>query len=108
MEYYSKSFSISVKVFDGEDHPNVASVHSNMAFIYDEQKKHDLAIKHYEKSLRINQKLLGEDHPNVGTVFNNLGRVYLEKGMLDFALHVYKASLAIKQKALGPVHPHVA
>jgi tetratricopeptide (TPR) repeat protein len=72
------------------------------------QGKYAKAIEFYEKSIKIQQKILSPTDPELATSYNNIGAVYYNMGKYSKALSYYEQDLEIKQKTLLPNHPSVA
>ena len=62
------------------------------------------ALEYYNKSPKINLKILGENHREVASIYNNMGVVYKEKYELDKAIDLYNRSLGINLNTLGENH----
>ncbi len=69
---------------------------------------YDTALKYYQKSLVIYEKVRGTNHSDTATSYNNIGGVYYAKGDYDKALEFYQKSLVIKEEVLGIKHPDTA
>jgi tetratricopeptide (TPR) repeat protein len=69
---------------------------------------YDTALKYYQKSLVIYEKVRGTNHPDTATSYNNIGEVYKSKGEYDKALEFYQKDLAICEEVLGIKDPDTA
>jgi CHAT domain-containing protein/Tfp pilus assembly protein PilF len=92
----------------GPNHPSVANLLSNLAFLYINQGRYAEAEPLYKRSLAIREKALGSDHPDVAASLGNLAQLYKDQGRYADAEPLFKRSLTIREKALGPDHPDVA
>jgi tetratricopeptide (TPR) repeat protein len=72
------------------------------------QGKYEEAAGFYEKSIKIEQKILPPTHPDLASSYNNIGSVYNKMGEYSEALSYYEKALEIRQKTLPANHPHLA
>jgi tetratricopeptide (TPR) repeat protein len=72
------------------------------------QGKYAEAIEFYEKSIKINQKILSPTDPDLTASYENIGLVYNNMGEHSKALSYYEKALEIKQKTLPPNYPSLA
>jgi len=77
-------------------------------YIANDTGDYDTALKYYQKSLVIYEKVRGTNHSDTATSYNNIGAVYQAQGVYDKALVFYKKSLAIREEVLGTMHPDTA
>jgi|GEM_PF-3215124 len=106
-QYYKRSLAITQKEF-GPDHPDVATILSNLAALYRNEGDYASAEPLYRRSLSIREKALGPNHPDVATSLNNLGVLFASKGDYASAEPLYKKSLSIREKNYGSNHPEIA
>jgi tetratricopeptide (TPR) repeat protein len=92
----------------GPDHPDVPTILSNLANLYQSQGIYAEAEPRYKRALEITEKALGPDHPDVAATLNNLAKLYRSLGKYAEAEPLCKRSLEITEKALGPDHPDLA
>ncbi len=92
----------------GPNHPGVAGLLYNLAFLYQVSRRYADAEPLYKRSLAIEEKALGPDDPHIAESLNNLANLYQEQGRYAAAEPLFNRSLAIREKALGPDHPDVA
>ena len=92
----------------GPNHPSVANLLNNLAFLYVAQGRYAEAEPLYKRSLAIREKALGPDHPDVAASLGNLAQLYKDQGRYADAEPLFKRSLTIREKTLGPDHPDVA
>ncbi len=64
-------------------HPDTADSYNNIGALYQNQKKYELALINYQRSLEIKIKLLGEMHPCTADSYNNIGFVYYHQEKYD-------------------------
>ena len=55
----------------GPEHPDTAQTLGNLALLYHDQGKFELAVPLYEQALAIYESALGTDHPRTVNVRNN-------------------------------------
>ncbi len=48
----------------GKEHPATATTYNNIAVVYWNMGKLDLALEYFQKALAIREARLGEDHPD--------------------------------------------
>jgi tetratricopeptide (TPR) repeat protein len=85
-----------------------------LAIVYDNLGRSQVALKHPEEGLRyLNEglemcdKVLGRQHNACGTLLTDIGQAYRQMGKLDQAMALLQQSLEIRQKAMGATHPEV-
>ncbi|CAF3405471.1 unnamed protein product [Rotaria sp. Silwood2] len=71
---------------------HISTVHKNLANIYTNAKKFDLALEHFQKGLEIDHQHLRQDHPQFGQTYANMGMMYQSK-------QHYKEALDYLEKA---------
>ncbi|CAF0910352.1 unnamed protein product [Adineta ricciae] len=60
-----------------EDHPSYPDIYSNIAQIYQDQDKTDLALEYFQKCISKQEILLPKDHPHIGSTYANIGIMYM-------------------------------
>jgi tetratricopeptide (TPR) repeat protein len=90
-----------------EDHPSYPNIYRNIADIYSDQKKYDLAVENFNKCLSIQQTLLPDGHPHIGTTYANIGAMYGNKLDSKQALIYYEKAKNIWLKTRPPTHPDI-
>ncbi|PRP76517.1 Tfp pilus assembly protein PilF [Planoprotostelium fungivorum] len=113
MEHYRKALIILAYVFGSDQHPEVISLESCLAWISFKQAEeragnYDEAEEKYKKCMAYREKLLGENHPEVARSCHELSELYRKKGMMVEAEEYSMRSLDIREKTLGPNHVDVA
>ncbi len=68
----------------------------------------DLALKHYNRALKIISENLGKYDPMIPNIYNNIGGVYFRKRNYDKVLEFLNKSLQLAEEAYGENHPQVA
>jgi tetratricopeptide (TPR) repeat protein len=79
-----------------------------LGWIKNGQGKYAEAAEFYEKSIKINQKILSPTHADLTASYNNIGLVYNNMGEYSKALSYYEKALEIRQKTLPTNHPSLA
>ncbi len=102
----------------GPNHPDVATILSFLATLYEAQGQYAQAEPLAKRALAIREQVLGPNHPDVAKSLNNLATLYdlhneyvghtTNRGMSTQAEPLYKRALAIWEQALGPNHLAVA
>jgi tetratricopeptide (TPR) repeat protein len=103
IEFYQRVLDISVKT-NGDVHPILANVCSNLGCSWLSLGNHKKAIKYLEKALDRDLKTYGESHPVLATSWNNLGGVWNEVGEHKKAIESLKKALCIFENTLGGSH----
>jgi tetratricopeptide (TPR) repeat protein len=95
----------------GPDHPNLAPLLTNLAFLADYYHR-DLtqAEQYYQRAVAICEQALGPTHPDVATSLNKLAVFYYHQGKERYSLveSLLKRVLAIREQTLEPNHPAIA
>jgi tetratricopeptide (TPR) repeat protein len=97
---YQRALTITEQQL-GSDHPNVATILSNLAELYREQRRYGEAEPLYQKALVILEQQLGCDHPDVARNLNNLAEVYREQGRYEDAEPLYGRAWLILKEVLS-------
>ncbi|CAF2198596.1 unnamed protein product [Rotaria magnacalcarata] len=110
LESYNRAVSLFKQAHD-ENHPNMTMFYNDIGIIYREEKKHlppdhpdlgisynnigithhclghyDLALDHYNRSLKIKLKSLPSQHRSIASTCKNMGLVYEDNVELEQAL----------------------
>jgi tetratricopeptide (TPR) repeat protein len=96
------------KAVYGADHPQIASINSNLGSVLRSLGNLSGAQAAHERALRIAEGVYGLDHHNVATIANNLGGVLQDLGDLSGARLAFERALQIDERLYGPDHPEVA
>src|ERR1700731_4324012 len=80
----------------------------NLALVYQDQSRYELAESLLRRQFDIGVKDLGRDDPKTLLSVSNLGRLYRDEGRLTEAEYLLRIALEHRQKVLGPVHRDLA
>ena len=92
----------------GEDHPDTAATHTNVADNLEAVMELGEAQLHYEKALEIRRRVLGENHPSTAMSYNNVAYNLEALGRSTEAQPLYRKALNIQRRVLGEDHPDTA
>jgi tetratricopeptide (TPR) repeat protein len=81
---------------------------NNLAILYSERGKNDLAEPFLQHALSISEQQLGPEHPETVQSLNNLAALYYKQGKYEQAEPLYQRALSISERHLGPEHPDTA
>jgi len=105
--FYQQALEIH-KQQPGPEHPEVAITLSNLASLYWDQTRYDLAEPLLLRSLSILEQALGPNHSDVATSLNVLALLYKAQNRYAQAEPIFLRALSIRERVLGPEHPVVA
>ena len=88
---YERAILIREKVL-GSEHPDVASSLNNLAALYDNQRRYDVAEPLFERALSIREKVLGSEHPDTALSLQILPFSTKNQGRYDAAEPLYRTS----------------
>lgn len=91
------------RLVHGDNHPNVAYAHNNLAGILVQQGQLNRALEELETALKIKYNELGVDHVGVAHSLKNVGIVLDRQGEHGQARKMYSKALAIFARALGRI-----
>jgi CHAT domain-containing protein/Flp pilus assembly protein TadD len=80
----------------------------NLALVYQDQYRFELAESLLRRQFDIGVKTLGPDHPTTLLSVSNLGRLYRDEGRLAEAEYLLRVALERRKSVLGPVHRDLA
>ena len=92
----------------GPDHPLVAEVLYEMAYLNFSQGLYQQAEALFQRALHIREQAMGSEHPLVAEVLNRLAILYWQTGKYEQAEVLYQRTLLIREQTLGSDHPKVA
>lgn len=92
----------------GEEHPDVATIMNNLAWVYEGLERYDDAERLHRRAFEISKKVFGEAHPKVATSLNNLASVFQARRDFAAAEQHYLQAVAIFRQTLPPNHPSIA
>jgi tetratricopeptide (TPR) repeat protein/predicted MFS family arabinose efflux permease len=81
---------------------------NNLAILYSERGKNDLAEPFLQHALSISEQQLGPEHPDTVQSLNNLAALYYKQGKYEQAEPLYQRALSVSERHLGPEHPDTA
>ncbi len=100
--------AIEIKIYKlNENHPEVAAIYHDLAYIYGILGNFEEALKLHKKSLRIRIDKLGKDHYQVGNSYNNMGIIHDLMGNYEKALKLYEKAFKIWRIQLGENHHYL-
>jgi tetratricopeptide (TPR) repeat protein len=82
----------------------ISAVHKNMANIYTNAKKFDLALEHFQRALEIDRRHDPENHLQFGQTYANMGTMYQSKKNYNEALVHFEKARETWLKTLLPTH----
>jgi tetratricopeptide (TPR) repeat protein len=92
----------------GDDTVELASVTYNVALIHHRHGSHELALRYYRETARIEKKILGTSHRDLSVTLYNLGQIYYQRGDLELSLQHFRQALSIERECFGNDHPTCA
>ncbi len=92
----------------GPDHPEVASIHSNLGSMYLRLDRDDDAARELLRSLEIREQTLGVDHDSLAPTLSNLGALAQRGGRFAESLAYLERSLVLMERSLGESSPELA
>ncbi len=107
LEFHEKTLSIDLAKY-GNDHPEIASTLSSIAYDWSKKGNYKKAIENYQKALTIRIKHYGEFDISTARTYNNLALNWSNLGENKKAIELFKKSLNIKLKTIGKNHPSAA
>jgi tetratricopeptide (TPR) repeat protein len=99
--HHFKALAIRRQLF-GDQHPDVAATHSNLAITYLQEARPDDARPHLLAARAILEAM--PEHRNYHHVLGNLGELERMVGDHERALRHHEAALAVRLRQLGPDH----
>jgi tetratricopeptide (TPR) repeat protein len=98
--YYQRNLEMSKNTY-GDEHHETATSLNHLAYVYDDQGKHDEAIDLYQKAIEIDKKTIGIEHPEHAKHLDNIGQVYRKKGRYTKAIQCHQEAIEIDKKTFG-------
>ena len=83
---------------------NIVAVTHKIGQLWFELNNHNMAVKYFRKSLKLQIKLLGPDHPEVADFWSELGFALGEMRSADQAITCHQKSLLIRLNHFGADH----
>ena len=78
---------------------------NNLAILYMDQGRFDVADPLHVKALELRRRVLGEEHPDTLRSMNDLAVLYFDQGLFDEAEPLYVKTLEVRRRVLGEEHP---
>ena len=91
----------------GNDELLAARLTHNTGGVFYRQGRHDEALEHYRRALKVQTSVLGPDDPQVAMTLNHIGNAMMEMGEYATSREYCERSLDVRRK-LGARHPKVA
>jgi tetratricopeptide (TPR) repeat protein len=85
-EDYKKGYSYfkrSLKSFNEEFHPDLATIYNNMSFYYGQQKKFTKALDFINRAIKIRETLSMDNHPELQQAYDD--RTFIENTLKTFS-----------------------
>lgn len=93
----------------GSEHPAIARVLGELAYLYYRQGRYSLSEEAYERALHMLNQVGGPDDRQItAVVHNNLANLYYEQGKYRLAEPLYERALHLREEEVGPDHPRIA
>ena len=90
------------------DNHERAHIYHMLGMIKNDQGNYPTAVSFFEKSLKIQERILPRNDLNLASTYNNIGSVYDQLREYSKALSFQEKALAIRQQLLPPNHPDLA
>jgi len=91
----------------GENHPEVATIRCNIAFVKESESKLDDALELFEKSMKVRLRTFGESHPHSADCHEGFGLVKEAQEKREEAIKHFEKSLEARIKKHGANHTDV-
>ncbi len=111
---YSTALSFNIKLKKAaiaeyeKESQQYAQTINDLATIYNQQEKYELAEPLHKEALKLRQDILGEEHPDTAESLNNIASFYVSLEEYKKAEPFSKQALNIRKKTLGENHPDTA
>ena len=79
---------------------------NNLANLYADQGKFELAEPLYQRALEAREQVLGPEHPDTLRTVNNLANLYTDQGKFELAEPLFQRALEASERVLGADHPN--
>ncbi len=100
--------SLAIREKAGSGDLEIAHTLNNLGHLYDQQGRHQEAIKAYQRCLQLRRKKSGAKHADVAVSLNNLAAAYQNIENYAEAEKHYQQCLDMRRELLGANHPDVA
>ncbi|CAF4604676.1 unnamed protein product [Rotaria socialis] len=109
LAYFEKASNKLLELPPNDDNMlDLASTYAHIGAVWSALGNGDSALKYYQESYQLKQKILPSSHPSLGTSFNNMGVVCSQHGNYEDALNYYRKSIELRQKSLPIAHISIA
>jgi tetratricopeptide (TPR) repeat protein len=85
-----------------------ANIYNQLGRIRNHEGEYREALRFYEKSIEIKQKILPPNHPDLAITYSNISSVYEKMSEYSKALSCHEKAVVIRQQSLPPNHPDLA
>ncbi|CAF3712512.1 unnamed protein product [Adineta steineri] len=108
MGHYNEAQEVyEVLLHQATNESDKGPIYHQLGWIKDNQGECQEALKYYEKSLAILQKVLPSNHLDLAWPYNHIGTVHFNMGDYSKALSFNEKALIIRQQSLPTNHPDV-
>ena len=98
-----------MELLKNTDNERTRSVYFNqLGRAKNNQGEYEEAVKYYEKSIEINERILDKSDPALATSYNNIALAYNDMGDYSKALEYYEKSIEIDERTLDKNDPNLA
>jgi tetratricopeptide (TPR) repeat protein len=98
--HYTKGLHSLVQTFGSENHPDVARIKADLAWIFFRQGKYDQAETFYREALQVRESFFSTAHPEVARSLHDLAELCQKLNRLDEAEALHLRALRIRGKSL--------
>ena len=88
----------------GPTHSGTLSAMNNLASLYCDLEKYDLAEPLYKEAYERRSEILAPDHPKLLTSMNNLANLYCDMKKYNLAEPLFRKCFEVRSESLGPEH----
>ena len=88
----------------GSEAVSVLNVSNQLASAYHTAGRYDDAIRIFEETLEVRERVHGPEHPDTLTTRSNRALAYRDAGRTDDAIPMHEEILEVKERVLGPEH----
>jgi tetratricopeptide (TPR) repeat protein len=106
-EHTRRSLALAIQIY-GDEHPQVAESHNNLAVMLQAQGDLEAAAVELERAIELWQRAYGPQFANIAIALNNLGSLEDELGRTDDAVAHGERALQLWTASAGDEHPRTA
>jgi len=106
-----KNHDIALKLLQkqfGEDHKDIASIHSNIGVVYYRLGELEKTSDYFEKALSIQREFLSKNHPHIASSYSNIAVINSQIGDYQKAITFQERALKIQEATYGKNSPKTA